>query len=270
MALADPTQIHQVVVNLCTNAAHAMEEKGVLDITILNVDLPEKELSASSLLTLKPGRYIRLRISDTGTGISADTLSRIFEPYFTTKGVGKGSGLGLAVVHGIVKRHGGDIRVLSKPGQGSVFEVLIPATEEVQPPETRASQALPGGSERVLLVDDEPVITELGEKMLKRLGYHVSSITSSPEALDLFRSNPSGFDLVITDYTMPHMSGTDLAREIKRIQPDIPVILCTGISERITEEMLREAGIQELAPKPLNKTLLAELVRKVLDSRLMT
>lgn len=267
MVVADPTQIHQIVVNLCTNAAHAMENKGVLDVTLLNAVLTEKDLSALSLFNLKPGRYIRLHISDTGSGITADTLPRIFEPYFTTKGVGKGSGLGLAVVHGIVKRHGGDIRVQSKPGKGSTFEVFIPATEEVQPPETRDSRALPGGSERILLVDDEPMITELGEKMLKRLGYQVSSVSGSPEALDLFRSNPAGFDLIITDYTMPRMSGTDLAREIKRIRTDIPVILCTGISEQLSEETIREAGIQKLAPKPLDKTQLAEIVRKVLDNR---
>jgi PAS domain S-box-containing protein len=264
--LADPTEIHQLVVNLCTNAAHAMEESG----GILEVGLTEAVIdprAAGAPPDLGPGRYLRLSVSDTGHGIDAASLERIFDPYFTTKEVGKGSGLGLAVVHGIVKRHEGAITVNTDPGIGTRFHVYFPKLESMPVKEVDGVEIpLPKGTERILFVDDEEILVEMGNSMLQWLGYEVSATTSSLQALELFAAHPDGFDLVITDYTMPYMTGADLAEEMMRIRSDIPVILCTGFSDRITEEKARHMGIRAFAMKPLDMVSIAETVRRVLDN----
>jgi PAS domain S-box-containing protein len=264
--LADPTQIHQVFMNLCTNAAQAMErEGGVLEIKI---DLLEVTPDMSATHGgVSPGRYLRLRISDTGEGMDDAVISRIFEPYFTTKQKGEGTGLGLAVVHGIVKRSGGDMTVKSEKGQGAEFTVYLPALDSEEEAVSESLITVPGGSERVLLVDDEPTIAVLGERMLSRLGYSVTTRMSPLEALELFRSDPARFDILVTDMTMPHMTGDELAKSILEIRPDIPVILCTGYSKKISREKAQKKGIHALVMKPLTQTELAKTVREVLDSQ---
>jgi CheY-like chemotaxis protein len=264
-ALADPTEVHQVLVNLCTNAAHAMEEQGgVLEISLDEVTVGAEAVAAAG--DLKPGRYLRLTVRDTGHGIAPSSLDRIFDPYFTTKGVGKGSGLGLSVVRGIVKRHEGAIMVNSEPEVGTTFHVYFPRMESVGAREAeRVGEPLPKGTARILFVDDEEILVEMGKKVLELLGYEVSATTSSVEALELFRAQPDRFDAVISDYTMPRMTGMDLAKEMMRLRPDIPVILCTGFSERITEEKALAMGIRAFVMKPLNMRDIAETVRRVMD-----
>jgi PAS domain S-box-containing protein len=267
MVSGDSTQLHQIVVNLCTNAAHAMREKG----GVLDVNLGEVQLDAAAVSNykdLQPGSYVRLTVSDTGHGMDADTLERIFDPYFTTKEVGEGSGLGLAVVHGIVRRHEGGIYVQSEPGQGTTFEILFPMTERSQRLQTDTdSQPIRGGGERVLFVDDEEPLATLGERMLHRLGYRVTMKMSSLEAIELFRKDPGSFDLVITDYTMPKRTGIDLAREFLEIRPGIPIILCTGYSEMVSEETVKAAGVRAFLMKPLGLGTLAQTIRKVFDEK---
>jgi CheY-like chemotaxis protein len=237
----------------------------------LAVSLCEVSLNAQDIATLsaagdvKPGRYLQLSIADTGKGMSDDTISRIFEPYFTTKEVNKGTGLGLAVVHGIVKRHGGEIRVRSQVGKGSVFEVYIPVAMDESKQEVDPSEPLPLGREHILLVDDEPAIADYCVRMLRQLGYTVTAKTRPREALELFQSDPEVFDLIITDYTMPDMVGTDLALAIMSIRPGTPVIMCTGFSQRVSEDTLRDMEIKGFAMKPFNKRELARLIRDVLD-----
>jgi two-component system, cell cycle sensor histidine kinase and response regulator CckA len=265
MILADATQIHQVVVNLCTNAAHAMEDRGTLGVSLREVSLNAQDIRSFCAGDVKPGRYLQLNISDTGEGMSDETMSRIFEPYFTTKELNKGTGLGLAVVHGIVKRHGGEIRVRSEVGKGSVFDVYIPVAEDEANLEVDPSEALPLGTEHILLVDDELAIADYCVRMLRQLGYTVTAKTRPREALELFQSDPDAFDLIITDYTMPDMVGTDLALAIMSIRPEIPVILCTGFSQRVSEGALRDMGIKGFAMKPFNRSELAGLIRSVLD-----
>ena len=266
IALADPTQIHQVLMNLCTNAAHAMAGKGVLEVRLSPVDLNESDLADQSIVDLKPGPHLRLTVSDTGCGIDAGTMERIFDPYFTTKEVGKGSGLGLAVVQGIVKRHDGAVTVRSELGKGTTFSVYIPKVD-VQPEATmQVDDPLKRGSERILLVDDEPAVMEMGTRLLEHLGYRVTSQTDSVSALEVFRLSPDEFDLVITDYTMPKLTGLDLAREVLRIRPDIPILLCTGFSEKITPDHMKELGMG-LLMKPYGMRQISEEVRKILDAR---
>lgn len=267
MVVADATQIHQVLVNLCTNAAHALDGKGVLNVSLTSIELSESELASLSIMDLKPGPYLKLSVSDTGVGMDAKTMERIFEPYFTTKEVGKGSGLGLAVVHGIVKRHEGAISVRSEPGKGSTFEVFFPRIEMERAVFTEEASIVARGSERILLVDDERMVADLCTLMLERLGYRVSASTNALDALELIRSRSDAFDLVITDYTMPHLSGTELAAEILKICPDMPIILCTGYSERVTESAVKRLGIKGFSMKPLDRRQLAELVRTVLDGK---
>ena len=263
---ADTTQIHQVLMNLCTNAAHAMSENGgVLEVSLTKFDM-DAEASAASP-EIEPGPYLRLRVSDTGHGMTPEILQRVFDPYFTTKEPGKGTGLGLAVVHGIVKSYGGGVTVSSEPGRGTTFDIYFPKIEPVKAPlEAGRIEPLPvGGHERVLFVDDEKAIVEIGQEILQHLGYEVVVRTSSVEALELFRAQPERFDLVITDMTMPNMTGDKLAVELMRIRPDIPVILCTGFSERITKEKAEGIGIREFLLKPLVMNDLSKAVRKALD-----
>ncbi len=266
IALADATQIHQVIVNLCANAAQAMGDKGTLDVSLAPVDLPAPDLPAELSPDLRQGSYLRLRVRDTGPGMDSHAIGRIFDPYFTTKEVGKGSGLGLAVAHGIIKKHKGAICVRSEPGRGSTFDVYIPRIESAGKPETASKSNIPVGAERILLVDDEPMVAELGAAILSRLGYQVTMKNNPSDALAAFRSNPYDFDLIVTDYAMPYMTGTELSAEILRLRPDMRIILCTGYSERATEEAVSEMGIRGFAMKPLDRRQLAELVRRALDA----
>jgi len=266
IVIADPDQIHQVIMNLCTNAGHAMEERGgLLTIGLENVKLDEVE--SSRYLNLDAGSYLRLTVSDTGHGMSTDTMAQIFDPYFTTKGIGEGTGLGLSVAHGIVKSHGGAIRVHSQPGKGSTFHVYLPIIKEAEKPQEESARPVPTGNERILFIDDEPMIVDIGKQTLGQLGYDVVGTMSSSEALELFREAPDSFDLVITDMTMPHMTGDKLAQELIRIRPDIPVILCTGFSKQISEEKVKGIGIRAFVMKPILRRALGETVRKVLDKK---
>jgi len=263
---ADPTQIYQVLMNLCTNAHHAMSETGgVMEVSLTSVNLDTKDLIGFP--DLKPGSYLKLTVSDTGHGMDQDILERIFDPYFTTKEKGVGTGLGLSVANGIVKSHGGAIRVYSKPGKGSTFHIFLPEIKSEVESEAETTEVLPGGDERILFVDDEETLIEIGEEMLAELGYEVETRISSVEALETFRADPDKFDLVITDLTMPHMTGEKLTREIMKIRPDTPVILCTGFLGLITEEKAMEIGIKEFIIKPLVTIELAKAVRRVLDER---
>jgi CheY-like chemotaxis protein len=265
---ADPTQVYQVLMNLCTNAAHAMDEKGgVLGVSLGNVDVNGGGPAAPA--GIEPGPYLRLRVGDTGHGISPEILKRIFDPYFTTKEVGKGTGLGLSVVHGIVKSYGGGITVASEVGRGSTFDVYFPRIEPGHwAAEAAQIEPLPlGGQGRVLFVDDEQALVEIARNSLEHLGYEVVARTSSVEALELFRVRAERFDLVITDMTMPNMTGDKLARELLRIRPGIPIILCTGFSGHITEEKAKAIGVREFVMKPLVIADLAKVVRQALDSQ---
>jgi PAS domain S-box-containing protein len=266
--LGDPTQMHQVIMNLCTNAYHAMREKGgVLELSLKKVTV-DREME-NTQPDLPSGDYVRLMVSDTGCGMPPDVMSRIFEPYFTTKAEGEGTGLGLAVVHGIVKSHRGAINVYSQPGKGTVFRVYLPQIERAPDEHRELHEApLPTGDERILFVDDESILAILGKLMLKPLGYTVVTQTSGVEALELFRNQPGAFDLVVTDMTMPQMTGAELARELMRIRADIPIILCTGFSHSMSEEKAKAIGIREYAMKPLIRQDLARIIRKVLDERL--
>jgi len=262
--MVDPTQLHQIVMNLCANAAHAMRDRpGILEVTLGKVELDAA--SAGIHENLQPGSYVQLTVRDTGHGMDAATLDRIFDPYFTTKEAGEGSGLGLAVVRGIVKRHEGAIRVRSKPERGTVFEILFPRIEKPQEQTENELEPPPRGTERILFVDDEEPLATLGEWMLVQLGYHVTARTNSLEAMELFRSDPDAFDLVITDYTMRHMTGVDLAKEMLQIRPDIPIVLCTGYSEMISEVAAKEMGIRAFVMKPLGRQNIARVIRKVLN-----
>jgi len=213
------------------------------------------------------GSYLRLTVSDTGHGISPEIVERIFDPYFTTKDTGEGTGLGLSVAHGIVKAHGGAITVYSEPGKGTTFHVYLPLILEEERKEKETEEPLPSGSERILFIDDEPVLVEIGSQMLERLGYEVVTQKSSVQALELFRAEPDRFDLVITDMTMPHMTGDKLAQELMKIRPDIPIILCTGHNTLVLEEKAKEIGVKAFVMKPLVMRNLAETVRKVLDEK---
>ncbi len=268
VVIADPTQIHQIIMNLCTNAAHAIEdENGTIEVSMDQISLDKH--SATHAGELSPGNYVRLKTSDTGGGIPPEIQERIFDPYFTTKKVGEGTGLGLAVAYGIVKDCGGGISIDSKVGEGTTFTILLPAVEYMEDPEPpRARQAvLPFGREHILFVDDEPPIIEVGRQNLERLGYQVTVRTSSLEALELFRNNPHRFDLVITDMTMPHMTGDKLAAEMLSIRADMPIILCTGYSRRISEKRAGEMGIRAFVMKPWAQHELANKVREVLDEK---
>jgi CheY-like chemotaxis protein len=273
MILADPTHMHQVIVNLCTNAAHAMRESGgMLEVSLDETELDDPDVLYGAALhsqNLTRGDYLRLTVRDTGHGMDSGVIERIFEPYFTTKKQGEGTGLGLAMVQGIVHGHGGAVTVDSEPGKGSTFQVFLPKLiKEGDQPESKESSPVPfGKNECILFIDDEEHIVEIGEDALKHLGYEVVAKRSSAEALEIFREQPNIFDLVITDQTMPEMTGDMLSREILRIRPDIPIILCTGYSEKITEEKAKAAGIREFIAKPLGTKKLANVIRKVLDQR---
>ncbi len=262
--MADPIQIHQVLMNICTNAAQAIGEKvGVLSVSLREEEIPP---DPARTLDLKPGRYLKLTISDTGVGMEKEVMDRIFDPFFTTKKPGEGTGMGLSVVHGIVKDCEGAITVQSQPGEGTTFDLYFPIIEssEVEAGDLASIDSLPRGDEKILLVDDEETLIMVGRHMLEYLGYSVRAVNSSLEALEIFRSDPHAFDLIITDQTMPKMTGTELAKECLRIRPDVPVILCTGYYSKRTPDKIKEAGIKELLAKPLSIHSLANTIRKVL------
>ncbi len=264
LVMADPSMLHQIIMNLCTNAYHAMEESGgVLQISLAEVTF--NETFTANHQQIKPGDYLKLTITDTGVGIPVEIQSTIFDPFFTTKEPHQGTGMGLAVVYGIVKNYGGAIAMASEPGQGAQFTVYLPMILRKDAPIKLNDTQLPRGSEHILLVDDERPIAKLQQQILQRLGYTVESCTSSAEALTRFESNPQTFDLVITDMTMPQMTGDVLARKLISIRADIPVILCTGYSSRISEEKITQIGIKALARKPIERHELAQTVRKALD-----
>jgi PAS domain S-box-containing protein len=270
MILADATQVHQVIMNLCTNAAHAMREKGgILEVSLSEVAVDPLRASYSSRdYGINP--YVKLRVSDTGHGMDRKVLERIFDPFFTTKKRGEGTGLGLSVVHGIIMNHGGDITVSSEPGKGTTFEVFLPSIERPgEMPEKTKGAAISRGTERILFVDDEEDLVYAGEKMLKRLGYEPVVFQSSAEALKAFSAEPDRFDLIITDQSMPHMTGTELAREALRIRPGTPIILCSGFSpdsgEGLSSREAEQIGIREVVMKPLGSAEMASIIRKILD-----
>jgi nitrogen-specific signal transduction histidine kinase len=260
MVMADTTQIHQVIMNLSTNAAHAMESAG----GVLSIHLKKTAIGSSAEVRqqgVTPGTYLELSVQDTGYGINPAQIERIFEPYYTTKPQGKGTGMGLAMVHGIIKSHGGTISVESKPGQGSLFRMLFPMTTQRHQFEPVKQQSLPGGNESILLIDDEKELTDVGHRMLSRLGYQVTCCTDPLAALETIKTRPEEFDLLITDMTMPQMTGDMLAKEALKIKPDLPVILCTGYSEHMNAEKAAQLGFASFLMKPISISDLACTLR---------
>ena len=262
--LVDPIQIHQVLLNLCHNAAHAMQKKGgVLEVSLKDVDL---DVSASRIHNgLHPGPYLKLTVRDTGCGMNEHTLKQIFDPFFTTKNSGEGIGMGLAVVHGIVKNYDGVILADSTPEKGTSIEVFFPRIEVEIEPELKSDEMLPQGNEEILLVDNNEELAWVFKKTLENMGYSVMAQTTSTGALESFRAEPDRFDAVITDLSMPGMTGIHLAAEILRIRPDIPIILCTGYNEKITPEKAKEIGFCQVLIKPITMYQLAQGIRRVLD-----
>ncbi|MFC1592384.1 ATP-binding protein, partial [Thermodesulfobacteriota bacterium] len=262
--MADSTQVHQILINLCTNAAHAMQENGGL----LEVCLDEVLVHGAAgkqIAGLPDGSYLELSVSDTGMGMDDGVMERIFDPYFTTKGPSEGTGMGLSVVHGIVKSHGGAITVNGIFGKGSTFTVYLPKLTRDIPMQDTDEVPLRTGSEHILLVDDEEILTDVGREMLEQIGYTVTTKTCPLDALDSFRAAPKQFDLVITDESMPHMSGHALAREMLDICAQVPVILCSGLSDPADVEKAKARGFKELIVKPIDMRRMATTIRYVLD-----
>ncbi len=263
--MSDPTNIHQVIMNLCTNAGHAMQENGgLLEVSLRDMDIDAE--FAKHHPVMNPGKFIQLTVSDTGHGMSSEVIERIFDPFFSTKKKGEGTGMGLSVVHGIVKSHGGTLVVDSTPGQGTVFEAYFPAIESEWVPDNEHADLMVTGNESILFVDDEAFQADIAKQMLSRLGYRLTTCTSSVKALELFTQSPGKFDLVITDMTMPHMTGEVLARELIAIRSDIPIIVCTGYSDRIDADIANDIGIRELVMKPVVMKDIAQSIRRVLDT----
>jgi PAS domain S-box-containing protein len=261
---ADPTQFHQIVMNLCTNAFHAMEQTGgTLEIALGECELSERDLKAQP--EAAAGTFVALTVRDSGPGIPPEIRDKIFDPYFTTKEVGKGAGMGLAIIHGIVTTSGGFVVCDSELGKGTVFRVFFPALERGEAETPVAAAPAPTGKEHILLVDDEEMLADMGQTMLERLGYEVTVRTSSLEALNAFQNQPDRFDAVITDQTMPGMTGLDLARRMLQIRPGMPIILCTGHSNLASEAQAKLYGIRGYAMKPLTKSAIATLLRQVLE-----
>jgi PAS domain S-box-containing protein len=262
---ADSGQMYQVVMNLCINAYHSMYENGgVLEVSLDKTELPAEEIGAYPGPV--PGLWLKFSVKDTGCGMDSEIMERIFEPYFTTKEIGKGTGLGLSVVHGIVRSHKGHITVESESGKGTLFNIYFPSIRYDLKPRDRTEQTdPPRGTENIMLVDDEIHVVKINKMILERLGYHAAILTDSSEALEIFRRDPGYFDLVITDMTMPGMDGAKLAKEMMRIRPDIPIILCTGFSEFITKEKSEALGIREFIIKPVRSREFAETVRRALN-----
>lgn len=268
VVMADYTQLHQVLMNICTNAVQAMQgERGLLEIALDQVELDEN--SARLVHDIKPGLYQRITITDNGRGIPPGVLERIFDPFFTTKKKGEGTGLGLSVAHGIIKNHNGKITAYSEPGKGTTFSIYLPVLQSQDETGAAAPTAarLPTGTESILYVDDEELLTEVGSHILGALGYRVNGLVSSLAALEAFRKNPAAYDLVVTDLNMPKMTGVELAREIHGIRSDIPIILCTGFSERVSADVYQNIGVRKLIMKPIVAKEIAKVVRGVLDQK---
>jgi len=263
--MADPTQLNQVIMNLAMNAAQAMEDRGTLDVKLERAEIDD---SSGYFHGLQPGPYLKLSVADTGHGMTREVMDRIFEPYFTTRKRGNGTGMGLSIVHGILKRHGGAITCRSTPGKGTVFEVYLPESVSAEEaPEPHVELGSIRGTERILFIDDEADLVEVAKSLLETLGYRVKATTSSKEALELFESSADRFDLVVTDMTMPEMTGDKLARKMMEIRPDIPVILYTGYTEQISEKDAKDIGIREFVLKPFEVKDIARVIRRVLDNR---
>ncbi|MCW5202396.1 response regulator [Desulfobulbus sp. US4] len=263
---ADPTQIHQILMNLCTNASHAMENTGGrLSVSLQPACIQDDDQKPH--LDLAPGEYAELTVTDTGIGMHPDIVDKIFDPYFTTKNKGKGTGLGLAIIHGVISDYGGAITVESRLGRGSTFRVFLPVTENKEDalPEIKKQEDIPRGTERILFVDDEELLIDMGKDMLARLGYHVTVKKSSLEALEIFKEQPDNFDLVITDQTMPDMTGFELAKNMLQSRPNLPIILCTGYSALVDEKVAKAQGIKEFLLKPVRRKIIAQAIRQVLD-----
>ncbi len=265
IARVDVSQLNQVMVNLCANAAQAMEDKdrGLLEIVLDRVEIGRTEFRSSS--DIKPGFYARIQIKDTGHGMSPDIQQKIFDPYYTTRPVGKGSGMGLAVVHGVVKSHEGAVSVDSAPGGGSTFSVYLPIVDKPNDSERASSAGLPGGHERILLIDDEPPVVKMSEQILKRLGYTVTAETNPLKAIERFRSEPGAYDLVISDMAPAPVTGDKLAAEILTIRKDVPIIICTGYGERMNQQKAEAVGVRKYIQKPIQRTEMANIIRSVLD-----
>jgi CheY-like chemotaxis protein len=264
--MADPTQIHQVLVNLCTNASHAMRPAGgLLEVGLEDIDLESETRIGDEYIG--KGSYVKLSVADTGCGMDKEVVERIFEPFFTTKGVNEGTGLGLPVVHGIVKSYDGAITVSSTPGEGTTFEIFLPKIKSEETQESLPPEPMGDKKEVVLLVDDEEMMVDVTGRILERLGFKVVARTSSINALEAFQEKPDEFDLVITDQVMPNMTGTELARKLISIRPDIPVILCSGFPENVHLDELKEIGIKEFITKPISRQEIAAIVRAVLDRK---
>lgn len=262
---ADPTQFHQILLNLCTNAYHAMEYTGGrIDISLYETRVDESELSKNK--DLWPGQYARLSVRDNGTGMDRDILEKIFDPYFTTKEVGKGTGMGLSIVHGIVKRHKGFILVESSIGEGAVFHIHFPIIKKKFAVEVSTQTIISKGHGKICLIDDEPDFLEMAQDMMETLGYEVTVIQNSLDALRLFQKNPGRFDLAVTDQIMPGMTGMDLALKMLEVRPGFPIILCTGYSQNLTKEKIRKAGLKEMLFKPLVVEDLSRAIQKALES----
>ena len=263
---ADSSQIQECLINLCNNAMYAMEEEGDLTIALDSVELREHDIPAQ--YESRPGHYAKLSVQDDGSGMSAETVDKIFDLFFTTKPVDEGTGVGLSTVQGIVTQHGGLVKVRSRLGEGTTFELYFPVTEQVQTIEAPpVNENLPKGAERILFIDDDEMLVKLGEVMLQEMGYQVTTMTNSTEALKLFSANSDQFDLVITDQTMPGLTGEHLIQEIKKISPDIPAIICTGYSSKIDGKTIQELDVSAFLMKPLDMPILLQVVRRVLDGK---
>ncbi len=263
--IADSAQIHQILSNLTTNAVHAMDEKGVLRVNLSQVFLNKENLSLQPEMI--PGQYVKLTVNDTGIGIPQEIKGQIFDPFFTTKDVGKGTGLGLSVVHGIVKSHNGFIKVDSEPGRGTTFKIYFPVSEKEEEDFVGTIKSLPKGNERILFVDDEEQLVNMGKQILERQEYSVTTTSNSNKAFEIFNSSPENFDLVITDQTMPQLSGLELIKKLLKIRADIPIILCTGYSSKISVDIQEEYGIRKILMKPYSSKELVLTVRKILDMK---
>jgi CheY-like chemotaxis protein len=255
--------MHQVIINLCANAAHAMREKGgLLDISVKPVNLDAK--SAAQFHGLSPGPHIRLSVKDTGHGMDRETMEKIFDPFFTTKKMEEGTGMGLAVIHGIIKAHKGAITVQSKVGKGSEFQIYLPRVEASELPRGTEAPEVEKGKERLLFVDDEEWLVDMWKEILESLGYQMTVTTRPLEALERFKENPQNFDLVIADQTMPQMTGLELAQELLALRPELPIILVTGFSQVVTPEKAKAAGIREYIMKPLSISELTNAISQAL------
>lgn len=270
VVLADPAQIHQILMNLCINAYYAMQDhSGELDVYLAPAEIDEQ--MSKNMPDLSVGKYVRLAVKDNGPGIPADVINRIFDPFFTTKPAGEGTGMGLAVVHGIVKAHNGAITVKSEPGEGALFEIYLPHCQVADKavstqPEIPEIAKIPRGAERVLLVDDEAPLIQVGEQILAQLGYEVTTCGKSTEALAMFSQNPHDYDLVVSDHAMPDMTGVEMAKEMKQIRPDLPIIIMSGFGDVPTQEKARKIGVNEFLSKPVFSKELGEAIRRVLTN----